>query len=427
MTHQKSRLITVDGLHNVMTGLGSVHSKRSHNHYDPAFLQGNPIQLESAYTTDWLASAIVDYPAEDMTREWRTIKCEDADDIQLAEVDFGVRETFEEAVKWSRLYGGSAIVMITDQPLDRPLDLSSVKKGSLKRLLIIDRFMVSTPVMNYTDPTAPNFMLPQYYLLNGGSQRIHWTHVVRVNGRSLPYRLKLQTMGWGDSDLRKAIDDIMDFTASKAGLAELMAEANVDIITREGLTEDITTGEEADIIQRYALFNQMKSIVQMALLDSDEKYDRQTLNLSGVAPILDMFMTIVSGATGIPRTRLFGEQAKGLGNNGEGDLNNYYNNCKSMQASRINPALRQFDQVFVRSVLGYMPEDFNFQWNPLFQLNSKEIAEASKLEADTDFLYLQTGVVNKSQVMKKLQQQERYQYTEEQINEAEEAENISFE
>ena len=427
MTHRKNSMVTVDGLHNVVTGLGSMHSKRSHNHYDPTFLQGNPVQLESAYTTDWLATAIVDYPAEDMFREWRTIKCEDADEIQLAELDYGVRDMFEEATKWSRLYGGSAIVMITDQPLDQPLDMSRIKKGSFKRGLVIDRYMVSTPVMNYTDIISENFMLPHYYLLNGGSQRIHWSHVVRINGRKLPYRMKMQTMGWGDSDLRRALEDIMDFTASKAGLAELMAEANVDIITREGLTEDITTGAESDIIKRYAMFNQMKSIVQMALLDGDEQYDRQTLNLSGVAPILDMFMTIVSGATGIPRTRLFGEQSKGLGNNGEGDLNNYYNNCRSMQTSRVSPALRRFDEVFVRSVLGHMPEDYNYQWNPLYQLDSKEVAEAAKLEADTDFLYMQSGVVTGSQVMKKLQQNERYQFTEEQIREAEEAENVSFE
>lgn len=422
-----AKIATVDGIHNIMTGLGSAHSKRSHNHYDPTFLQGNFVQLEAAYTTDWLASAIVDYPAEDMFREWRSIKCEGADEIQLAEVDCGVRELFEDATKWSRLYGGGGIVMITDQPLDKPLDLNRIRKGSFKRGIVFDRYMMSTPVMNYTNPLAENFLLPQYYMLNGGQQRIHWSHIVRINGMKLPYRAAMQTMGWGDSDLRKSMSDIMDFTASKAGLAELMAEANVDVITREGLTEDITTGSEGDIIHRYALFNQMKSIVQMALLDSEEQYERQTLNLTGVAPILDQFMTIVAGATKIPRTRLFGEQAKGLGNTGEGDLNNYYNTIRSMQNSRINPALRTFDQVFVRSALGYMPADFNYHWNPLYQLDSKEMAETAKIEAETDRLYLESGIITDAQVMRRLQQKEQYQFTDEQIDEAEEADQVSFE
>ena len=49
----------------------------------------------------------------------------------------------------------------------------------------------------------------------------------------------------------------------------------------------------------------------MGLLDGDEEFDRKTLNLSGVAPILEIFMTWISGAADIPLTRLFGTSAKG--------------------------------------------------------------------------------------------------------------------
>ena len=163
MTH---KIITMDGIHNVMTGIGSQHSKRAHNHYDYTSLN-NYTQLEAAYQSDWLARAIVDYPAEDMTREWRSFKCGDAEILQNDENHHQVRVHVEEALRWARLYGGSAILMLTDQPLDKPLDLNKIKKGSLKNLLVFDRYFLSAPVMNVFNPLAPNYMLPETYFITG--------------------------------------------------------------------------------------------------------------------------------------------------------------------------------------------------------------------------------------------------------------------
>lgn len=417
----KNTIITADGIHNVMTGIGSMHSKRAHNHYDFTFMN-NYMQQEAAYQTDWLARAIVDYPAEDMVREWRTIKGQDADKLQLAERKYRIKTAVEDALRWARLYGGSGMIMMTDQPLDKPLNVERIKRGSLKNLVVFDRYTLSAPIMNVTNPLAENYMLPEIYFLNGGMQPIHHSHVVRFTGAPLPYRLRMQTSGWGDSELRKALDQVMDYTSSNAGLAELMAEANVDIITREGLTDEIASDQEGKIIERYAAFNQMKSIVQMALLDKEEVYDRKTLNLSGVAPIIEMFMIACSGASGIPMTRLFGVQAAGLGNDGKGDMNNYHNHLASKQNSQLDSSMWRLDEVFVRSTLGYYPDDFSYEWNPFEQLNGKEIQEERKLEAETNLLYLQNGVITTSQIQRNLQSKGEYQFNDEDIEALENAE-----
>ena len=417
------KIVTLDGIHNVMTGIGSSYSKRSNNHYDFTPMNCQQ-QLEAAYRSDWLPRAIVDYPVEDMTREWRSFKCIDADKLQDAEREYRIRSVTEEALRWARLYGGSGIVMLTDQPLDQPLDVNKIRKGSLKNLIVFDRYTLSAPVLNLHNPLSSNYMLPECYYVHGGSQRIHHSHVVRFTGAPLPLRLKMMTSGWGDSELRKAIDQVMDYTAGMAGIAELMAEANVDIITRDGLTDEIATDQEGAIIQRYAAFNQMKSVVQMALLDGEETYDRKTLNLSGVAPIIEMFMTACCGATGIPMTRLFGIQAAGLGNEGKGDMNNYHNHLRSKQTSQLDPSMWYLDQVFVRSALGTYPTDYSYMWNPLEQLNGKEVQDERKLQAERDLLYLQAGVVTVSQVQRNLQQCEVYQFDDSEIEALAQAEGL---
>ena len=211
--------------------------------------------------------------------------------------------------------------------------------------------------------------------------------------------------------------------ASKDGIAELMQEANVDIVKREGLAEDLTTDQEAAILKRYQVFGMMKSSVQMALLDGDETYDRKTLNLSGVAPIIEQFITFISAAARIPVTKLFGTSAKGMNATGEGDLNNYYDMIRSYQVNNLGLSMRYLDEVLVRSALGNFPKQFDYVWNPLKQADLVQVAQANKINADRDAVYIESGVVTKSQIQRNLQSDEVYQFDDEQIQELEELEN----
>ncbi|MGH9930718.1 MAG: DUF1073 domain-containing protein [Pyrinomonadaceae bacterium] len=413
--------LTSDGLVNVVSGLGTARAKRSHNQFTYSVL-GNWAAMDAAYQTSWLARQIVDVPAEDMTREWRTIKCDDADVIRAEEDRLQIQCFTSEAISWARLFGGAGILMITDQPLDKPLDVTKIKKGSLKRVIVFDRFDMTPADLNVANMIAQNYLQPEFYTLVGGAQKIHWTHFARFQGAKLPRRQRVQTQGWGDSELRKCLDDIMDIVASKDGIAELMQEANVDIIKRDNLSDELASDQDEAITARYALFSQMKSLVNLALLDGQESYERKTLDLGGVAPVLDLLMTWISGAADIPVTRLFGTSAKGLNATGEGDMDNYHNSLSSKRMSQVDPGLRMLDEVMVRSALGRWPDDFNYVWNPFQQPNLGEIATANKARAETDLIYLDSGVVLTSQVQRRLQAEELYQFDDDRIAELEEIE-----
>lgn len=409
---------TTDGLVNVASGLGTNKAKRSHNTFSYAVLSDWQ-QMDAAYQTNWLARQIVDVPAEDMTREWRTIKCDGADDIRAEEDRLHIPMDCNEALSWARLYGGGGILMITGQDLTKPLNLNLVKKGSLQRVIVFDRFDMQAMTLNTWNVLATNYLEPEFYTINGGGQQVHWSHFARFMGAKLPRRQRAQTQGWGDSELRKCLDDIMDIVASKDGIAELMQEANVDVITRMGLSDELASDQDDAIVSRYTMFAHMKSVVQMALLDGDETYDRKTLDLAGVAPVLETLMTWISGAADIPVTRLFGTSAKGLNATGDGDLTNYFNSIRSKQLTQLDPAMRMLDEVLVRSALGYFPDDYNYVWNPLQQPDSVEMATAGKTRAETDQIYLDAGVIQVSQIQRRLQAEEAYQFNDEDIEELE--------
>ena len=404
-TAHKPRIrLTADGLANFVSGLGTERDKRFHNRFVYTASFWDLAELEAAYTTSWLARQVVDAPVEDATREWRTFSCDEATDIQAEEKRLRLQQVVQDGFRWGRLYGGAGILMVTDQPLDKPLDVKRIKKGGLKKLIEIDRRYLNGHAQNFTDPLADNFGLPEYYTIAGGSQQIHHSHVVRIPGAKLPRILRDLNSGWDDSVLRQCLEDLKDAVSAKGGIASLIQEANVDVIQRQGLSDELATdfGTE-QVTKRYQLAALLKSINRMLLLDGNEEYTRNPATFGGLGEVLRTLMEWVSGAAQIPMTRLFGVQAKGLGDSGEGDMRNYFNAIRSQQESAYRDVLERIDQVLIRSAVGYLPDEYEFEWNPLSQPSDVELAQQQLAFAQADDIRLQQGAVRVSQVMRKLQ------------------------
>lgn len=414
-----------DSLTNVVSGLGTERDKRSHNtfRYTP-LAYFDFAELEFAYVACWLATSIVDIPVDDATREWRAFSCEQATDIQRAEKYFKLQQHIQDAFKWSRLYGGAAILMITDQNLAEPLDLSRIRQGSLKRLVVLDRRYITGVDFNYTNPTLPNYLLPNKYMVAGGNLLIHHSHVVRITGQKVPLSIRQINGGWDNSVLRKCMEDIKDAVSAKGGIASLIQEANVDVIEREGLSDELTTEDGSNaVIRRYELAAMLKGINRMLLLDgTTEKYSRNPASFGGLGEILEKLMMWTSGAADIPMTRLFGEMAKGMGDSGEGDQKNYNNALRGQQESAYREVLERIDEVMIRSWLGNMPENCEFEFNPLSTPSGAEQAQQELANSQADNNYLDAGVVTRSQIMRKLQSRGTYAITDEEIDEAQKAE-----
>lgn len=398
-----------DGLVNVASGLGTSKSKRSHAQWNYDYTDW--ASLDAMYQSNWIARAIVDEWAADAVREWRAIKCKDAEEIEQLEKQLCVKQHVQEAIGWARLYGGSGIVMITNQDLEQPLQLDRIKKGDLEKVLVFDRHDL-TPCgdINTFDLLSDNYMRPEFYTISGGSQKIHNSHIAFFNGAKLPKRQARMNFGWGDSELRRCIDEINDMVSSKGGIAELMQEANIDVVTRTGLTDELSTDQDDAITKRYELFSLMKSTINMALLDGEEKLDRQTLQLGGVAPILEVLMVWISGAARMPMTKIFGTSASGMNATGEGDKKNYYDAIRSQQNGDLSLSIRQIDEVLVRSATGELPIDYDYTWNPLEQLDGVQVAQAQLLNMQKHSLAVQSSFATRAQVMRNLQSNEEYQY-----------------
>ncbi|MES3577622.1 DUF1073 domain-containing protein [Enterobacter cloacae] len=417
-----SLIPTLDGLSNVITGMGTNRDRRSYNRFTITQLN-DYLEMEAAYYDNWIAAAVIDNPVEDATREWRTFSGKDAEKIHEAEKLFELKERTQEAFTWAGVYGGAGVLLITDQALDQQLELDKIKKGSLKRLAYLDRTVISPASYNHSDPVAENYMRAETYRINGGHQEIHHSHFITAPGSPLPLRLRSLNSGWDDSLLRRCLEDLKDSVSSKSGIASLIQEANVDVITRQNLGTDLSSGDmDQEITQRFLNFAMLKSMFRLALLDANENYERKQVSFGGLGEILSVMMEWTAGAAQQPMTRLFGVQSKGLGDSGEGDAKNYHNRIRGDQETKYRKFLNQIDQVLIRSTLGEMPDDLNYEFNPLAIPTESEVKDRNLAEAQTDDLRLQQKVIPRSAVVRKLKESGQYVISEEFLKRVEEDE-----
>ncbi|MEY8709504.1 DUF1073 domain-containing protein [Mangrovibacter phragmitis] len=408
LTNDGSVIPTHDGLSNVVSGMGTNRDRRTYNRFTITSMN-DYLEMEAAYNENWIAAAVVDNPVEDATREWRHFTGKIASAIQEAEKKYEIQERTQEAFTWAGVYGGAGLLMVTDQDFDQPLKVEAITKGSLKRFVCLDRTMISPSAYNYSDPTAENYMRADRYRINGGTQDVHHSHFILAPGSPLPPRLRLLNNGWDDSILRRCMEDLKDSVAAKSGVASLIQEANIDVISRENLATDLSSGDmDQDIINRFMNFGLLKSMFRLALLDKNEEFDRKQVSFGGLGEILSVLMEWTAGAAKQPMTRLFGVQSKGLGDSGEGDARSYFNRIRGDQEKKYRKFLNRIDEVMIRSTLGEMPADTNYEFNPLDIPSEMEVKDRNLAEAQTDDLRLQQKVVPRSAVAKKLRDSGQY-------------------
>lgn len=401
---------------NRRVGLGTSKARASHTTYQCGRIY-NRIEFENAFESNWLVSRIIQEKAHDAVRNWRDVKCKDgSDDIYKFEKSVDLKNVIIEALTWQRLYGGAGILMITGQDLTQPLNLNLIKKGSLKNLVVFDRWYLIPESENIYNPTASNFLKPEFYLING-SQRVHESHIIRFEGNLQPRRRRSYSQGWGSSELQKCLDAINSFLVSKSATDELLLDSKNDVITRDGLIDDMQSDEDF-VSERYALFNEMKGLLSLAVLDGSETYDRKMVNFAGIPDLIKTFMVVVASATEYPVTRLFGTSATGMNATGEGDDNNYHYSVMNIQ-SKIEKAMHQLDQVLIRSAIGYYPNDYSYKWNPLTARNELQDAQVGLINAQRDQIYKQSEIIKDSKILKNLKSDGSYSITDEEIEEQE--------
>lgn len=384
-----------DTLQNLVSSLGTAKDKGVYDRF--VYVPRDRNELDAAFRSDWLARKIVTIPASDMTRagrQWQADK-KQIEAIEAEEKRLGFQIKLNDALLYGRQYGGGAIVMgFGDIDPSQPAP-KNVQKGGLKYIHAVNRYEI-TAASIIRDVTSPWFGEPEYYSVTTGDGlmvQIHPSRVVPFQGNRRPDR-DINSEYWGDSVIEAVYDAVHNSALANSGVANLLQEAKLDVIKIPQLSKNLQTKEyAAKLSTRFSLANQLKSLVNALVIDSEEEWEQKQIDFANLPEVIREFMSVVAGAADIPATRLLGQSPGGLNATGDSDLRNYYDRISGDQNVWLTPALKRLDDAMIASALGNRPDDVWYKWASLWQQSEKEKAETDKLKAETTAIYQKTALI----------------------------------
>lgn len=439
---QATRQPTLDGFANFTARMGAfsgagVGNVLSDGTYLANLITRNRVILENMYRGSWIVGAAVDSIAEDMTRAGVTIKGEDdpqtIQELQASLVRMGIWSALLRAIKWGRLYGGAlAMLHIDGQDPATPLDVRTVAKDQFLGLRVFDRWQVQPDTANLVQ-AGLNAGLPASYQLVANIEsgavsglRIHHSRIMRFIGIELPVYQALQEQFWGESIVERIYDRLVSFDTATMGAANLIQKAHLRTVQIDKLREVLAAGGKAEE-NLLAMFHHMRMLQTnegLTLLDKSDTFEAHSYTFSGLSDMILQFGQQISGATGIPLVRLFGQSPAGLNSTGESDLRMYYDNVRSQQEARLRDGLMKMLRVLHQSKFGTpAPENFDFDFEPLWQVSTKEKVDLATSVVTAVTTAVEKGTIDQTTALLELKQSSDYtglfsNITDEQIEES---------
>jgi len=338
--------------------------------------------LSQLYVEHGIVQTLVDQPVDDAFSPGFEIKTGelDAADIEQLEIYMErnrIVDTNMQAVKWGRLFGGGAIIILTDQKADEPLDIKKITEDSPFELRAVDMWELYSNEMNVNANTQVGGALGaqsgEFYNYYG--YRIHQSRVMIYKGKEAPSFLRPRLRGWGMSEMERVVRSINQYLKNQDVIFELLDEAKIDVYKIKGFNAALISAKgTADVSKRISHANSIKNYNNAITMDSEDDYAQKQIAFTGLAEVLTQIRQGVAADLKMPITKLFGISAAGF-NSGEDDIENYNSMIRSEVRNKCKFILVDSIALCCQKLFDFIPEDLTIEWSPLRILNAKEEEE----------------------------------------------------
>ena len=190
--------------------------------------------------------------------------------------------------------------------------------------------------------------------------------------------------------------DLARLLSSAKGAEDALSGMAVPVYTIPDLTEKLERDEKGVRAHVHAI-NAAKSMINAILLEKGETFEWQKLTLAGVSDVINSLGYVLSAATGIPMTLLFGMSPGGF-SGGDSEERNWHNYVRSVQRE-----LGHGVSFVLRLLLGEMGVandafDFAVDWNKLVVLTDLEAVDMREKTSQYWTRIIDKGIVKPSEV-----------------------------
>jgi phage-related protein (TIGR01555 family) len=364
----------------------------------------NRALLTEMYVELGIVQTLIDQPVEDAFRKGFDLTSRQLSHDQLREVlqfmrDTGIVEDIKSTIKWGRLFGGSGLVILTNQPNEKPLNVKGIGKDSPLRFYSADLWELN--MQFYTnEPTVDDLPEDKPYMFYG--HPMHKSRVLKYKGKEAPSFVRRRMRGWGMTEVERLFRSLNQYIKNQNVIFELLDEAKVDVYSIEGLQAALATVSGTNLIQkRIALGNQLKNYQNALVLDRQDTYSQKQMQFYGLGDMLKQIREGIAADLKMPVTKLWGVSSAGF-NSGEDDIENYNSMIETEVRAKCRNIIIEPAKIVCNILFGFIPDDLEIKWESLRMLNAEQEENVKTAKSTRILNAFSSGLISPEEAKKAL-------------------------
>ncbi len=355
--------------------------------------------------------------AEAMVRKWgKLVSTGDGDNkaerIKLLEEAFTrhkIKELFGECAKLDGFFGRGQIFInmgqIEGDELKKPLimDKAKIGIGKLKGFKVIEPLYTFPYKYNSSNPMAADYYNPQSWFVM--AQEVHASRLLLFVSRPVPDILKPSYNFGGMSMTQLAREYVDNWRRTRASVSRLVRNFSLTGIktNMQNVLMGGTPQDDDDLLHRAEFFTDVSENAGLMLLDKETEEPFQlNIPLTTVDKLQAQAQEQMASVSNTPLSILLGITPTGLNASTDGEIRTFYDHVHDKQVAVFDDNVTVVLNVLQLDLDGYIDPEIKFEWAPLWQMDTKEMSEVRKSDADAAQIYVELGVIAPEEVRSKL-------------------------
>lgn len=325
--------------------------------------------------------------------------------------NLGVREAMYDLICGDGLFGRMHLYLSFGEqevfdsvelrsPIGDGIDaISKAKVGPqnpLRRVKAIEPVWTYPMMYNAINPLLEDWYNPQYWYVMG--QEIHVSRILPLVSRKVPDILK-PSYAFGGISLSQLAEPYVDiWLKTRTSVADMIHSFSV-MVLHTNLATLLQPGAQGELLARLALFNSFRDNMGTFVVNKEtEDLTNVSASLSGLHELQAQAQEHMSFPARIPLVKLTGIAPSGLNASSEGEIRVYYDTISSYQNRAVRPVLNPVINFAQLSLWGEVDKDLTLEFEPLWEMSSKEEAELQKARAERDKIFVDIGAIAPEEV-----------------------------
>jgi len=355
--------------------------------------------------------------ASEMTRKWIKLRSSSNEDkgerikeLNAWQRKMRLQHVFREGTNFDGLMGRAQVFCdvgnMTSDEVKTQLLFSSAKvnpKHQVKGFRLIEPIWTYPYRYNSSDPLRPDFYRPESWFVMG--QEVHNTRLLMFKSRDVPDLFKPAYNFGGVSLSQLATSAVSNYLDTRENVRELIRTMRQSVL-KTNMAAFLGGGSSDSLLNRVQTFIGMRANNSLAVISNDtqspEELTQVNTPLSGLDQLVTQTLEHMAAPSMEPLVVLRGITPGGLNASSEGEIRIWYDWVHDQQESMMREPLERALQLGMLSLWGEIDEDITFDFEPLFQLNGKDLARVREQDANSATAYVTMGAIEPQEVRENL-------------------------